>query len=101
MHKDVSRVLTSMGVDHTNEASDDVDICVHADGQRSSRVAMEIDGPSHFTSNEPRRLNGASILKTRVLHACGWDHVVRVPYYEWNDLGKAKEAKQQYLERLY
>ena len=99
-HREVSRVLTSMDVAHENEASDDVDICVHASKQRGSRVAMEVDGPSHFTSNKPRRLNGASILKTRVLRARGWGRVVRVSYYEWSDLGNATEAKRQYLRGL-
>ena len=49
------------------------------DGQR---VAVEVDGPSHFIgqSHQP---TGATLLKHRQLRHFGW-RLVSVPYWEWN-----------------
>ena len=104
LHLEVSQVLTSMGVDHVNEGPDDVDISVGtaADGGERGRVALEVDGPSHFTSKHsasPRRALGATTLKTRMLLACGWEQVVRVPFYEWDELEGDREAQRAYLVR--
>jgi hypothetical protein len=39
---------------------------------------VEVDGPSHFLSSPPGRLNGAALLRNRLLEARGW-RVVSVP----------------------
>lgn len=49
------------------------------------RVAVEVDGPDHFTRSMPRRLLGSSLAKQRCLQARGWA-VLSVPFYKWNDL---------------
>ncbi|CAI5467288.1 unnamed protein product [Closterium sp. Yama58-4] len=60
------------------------------------RIALEVDGPSHFTRNTLTPL-GATVLKRRHLEAAGWT-VISIPFYHWNKL--AGEAEQQdYLER--
>ena len=56
-------------------------------------VAIEVDGPSHFCGRTP---TGATALKRRQLRAAGWA-LVPVPYWEWNDLGSSKAAKEEYL----
>ena len=54
------------------------------------RVAVEFDGPSHFTKMlqvapgekpEPPRALGRTALKYRLLKRQGWT-IVRVPFYE-------------------
>ncbi|KAG1677580.1 hypothetical protein FOA52_014478 [Chlamydomonas sp. UWO 241] len=62
------------------QATDDglfsIDIAVHLpDG---SRLAVEVDGPQHFLSSPSGRLNGATLLRNRLLEARGW-RVVSVP----------------------
>ena len=66
----------------------------------SSRIAVEVDGPSHFLLPDGRgvrRPNGPTLLKRRLLAAAGW-RVISVPFYEWDGFATAKE-RQTYLER--
>ena len=54
LHKDVSDALYGMGIDHENEGLTDdalfsVDILA-----RPQRVAIEVDGPFHFSANTLR-----------------------------------------------
>jgi len=66
---------------------------------RGERLAVEVDGPSHFVGREP---TGATLLKRRQLEHFGW-RLVSVPYWEWNELrDKAKEREQwaAYLSTL-
>jgi hypothetical protein len=62
------------------QATDDglfsIDIAVQLPD--SSRLAVEVDGPSHFLNNTPSRLDGATLLRNRLLEARGW-RVVSVP----------------------
>ena len=54
----------------------------------SSRIAIEVDGPSHFLlpdSQGVRAPNGPTKLKRRLLAAAGW-RVISVPFYEWDGL---------------
>ena len=65
----------------------------------SSRVAVEVDGPSHFLLPDGRgvrRPNGPTLLKRRLLAAAGW-RVISVPFYEWDGFATAKE-RQTYLQ---
>ena len=45
-HQEVSDCLTKLGVEHKNEAEDDVDIKVETNDY--GRVAIQVDGPSHY-----------------------------------------------------
>ena len=49
------------------------------DGQR---VAVEVDGPSHFIGHSQQPA-GATLLKHRQLRYFGW-RLESVPYWEWN-----------------
>ena len=65
----------------------------------SSRIAIEVDGPSHFLLPDGRgvrRPNGPTLLKRRLLAAAGW-RVISVPFYGWNGFATAKE-RQTYLQ---
>jgi hypothetical protein len=46
-------------------------------------VAVEVDGPDHFTCNTPHTLLGSSTAKHQCLQARGWV-VLAVPFHEWN-----------------
>ena len=97
LHLDVSRVLSAMGVEHENEGAEDIDIVVRRGGHNSP-IAIEVDGPSHFTSNRPYLELGHTALKTRFLRALGWE-VLRVPFFEWDELIGSREGQRQYMER--
>ena len=65
----------------------------------SSRVGVEVDGPSHFLLPDGRgvrRPNGPTLLKRRLLAAAGW-RVISVPFYEWD--GLIANERQAYLVR--
>jgi len=67
----------------------------------STRVAIEVDGPSHFLLPDgrgARKPNGPTLLKRRLLAAAGW-RVISVPFYEWNGFATAKE-RQTYLQGM-
>ncbi|KAG1660821.1 hypothetical protein FOA52_010246 [Chlamydomonas sp. UWO 241] len=66
-----------------------------------SRLAVEVDGPSHFLRNPPGRLNGAALLRNRLLEARGW-RVVSVPVMTgWVPRAKqGQQAAQEYLLSL-
>lgn len=61
------------------------------------KVALEVDGPSHYTRNGGSPL-GSTILKRRHLEAAGWA-VVSIPYYEWAELYGEMEQRT-YLQQL-
>ncbi|EJK65038.1 hypothetical protein THAOC_14163, partial [Thalassiosira oceanica] len=57
------------------------------------KVAVEVDGPSHFIDRRP---TGSTILKHRQVLRLDRIEVVSVPYWEWNEL-KNSVTKQHYL----
>ena len=118
-HKSLSKVLTDMGVAHFNEHDEDIDVAIvlkraaswtHETDRMTlegaMRVAVEFDGPNHFTrildtsSRKAPRPLGHSILKYRLLKRQGWT-VVRVPYYEFDRIPFwASMERQRYVQRL-
>lgn len=107
-HKSLSQTLNLMGVRHFNEHDEDIDVAIvlkrdaswthETDNDddnnlgRQVSVAVEFDGPNHFTrekdetdkSIHPRAL-GHTVLKYRLLKKQGWT-VVRVPYFEFDKI---------------
>ncbi len=59
------------------------------------RIAIEVDGPSHFTVNTLEPL-GHTRLRDRLLSAMGW-HVVSIPFFEWDKLFKQPEQMDSYV----
>ena len=127
-HRSLSSTLELMGVSHINEHDEDIDVAiilqpnanwVHEtdmdddeiyetgfDGEDHVSVAVEFDGPNHFTrintdspTPQPPRALGHTVLKYRLLKKQGWT-VVRVPYYEFDKIPFwASMERQRYLQR--
>ena len=121
-HMSLSKTLSLMGVAHVNEHEEDIDVAIvlktdaawtHETemirARAGVRVAVEFDGPNHFTRQqnvsfgskpEPPRALGHTVLKYRLLKKQGWT-VVRVPYYEYDKIPFwASMERQRYLQRL-
>jgi hypothetical protein len=59
------------------------------------RLAIEVDGPSHFV--QPKRTyDGPTLFRNRALAARGYV-LVSIPYWEWDKLRGAAQKQQQYL----
>lgn len=115
-HRSLSDTLKLMNVAHFNEHDEDIDVAiVLREGaswtsqttraeQGKFKVAVEFDGPNHFTretgmGEQPRAL-GHTVFKYRLLKREGWT-VVRVPYYEFDKIPFwASQERQRYLQRL-
>jgi hypothetical protein len=132
-HQSLSATLQLMGVDHINEHDEDIDVAIilqpnavwihetdmdedeisesGIDGEDHVSVAVEFDGPNHFTRVRtdsqvpgaprppPPRTLGHTVLKYRLLKKQGWT-VVRVPYYEFDKIPFwASMERQRYLQR--
>jgi hypothetical protein len=107
-HRSLSQCLQLMGVDHYNEHDEDIDVAIvlkrnaawthetqnESDTNDNVSVAVEFDGPHHFTRerepegnsrpSKPRAL-GHTVLKYRLLKKQRWT-VVRVPYFEFDKI---------------
>jgi len=80
----VSESLTRLGVAHQRsflctDCEHTIDVAITAGGKR---LAIEVDGPTHFLQQPQHAPNGSTLLRNRLLAAHGWK-VVSVPYYEW------------------
>jgi hypothetical protein len=117
-HKALSKTLSLLGVAHVNEHDEDIDVAivlkplaswthetVRSEMPMGVKVAVEFDGPMHFTrqrrrDNGPPRTLGHTVLKYRLLKQSGWT-VVRVPYYEFDRIPFwASMERQRYVQRL-
>ena len=65
---------------------------------RGASLALEVDGPYHFSANRPHARLGSTVLRDRLLQAEGYT-VVSVPWFEWEVL-QGGEAQGRYLQRL-
>ena len=67
------------------------------------RLAIEADGPSHFTRNTGGaavvRPLGHTSMKHRHLRQLGWD-VISVPWYEWDDVRGPVNRREYLLSRI-
>ncbi|CAM9565195.1 unnamed protein product [Discosporangium mesarthrocarpum] len=120
-HIGVSQTLKLMQIAHENESDHDIDIEVVGVGLKDEdwdfrsismgagpnlaqpskvrlNVALEVDGPAHFTRNTVRPL-GHMVLKHRTLSRMGWT-VVSIPFFEWGPIPVwASMEKKRYLQR--
>ncbi len=96
--REVGESLHRLGVSHELEY-------ITADGLFSidvavvdRRIALEFDGPSHFTTNTLEPL-GHTRLRDRLLSAMGW-RVVSIPFFEWGRLHQAEQKDRYVQQRL-
>lgn len=59
------------------------------------RVAVEADGPWHYSLSRPYVPLAHSIIKWRCLRSTDW-RVLSVPFYDWRQL-QGDEDKKDYL----
>lgn len=99
-HQEVSACLEEMLIPHALEfASPDglisVDIVTRCgDG---SPLAIEVDGPLHFSARTPHRPLGHTVLRNNMISALGFKYC-SVPFYEWDRLHPSNE-KATYMAR--
>ncbi|XP_020571480.1 RAP domain-containing protein, chloroplastic [Phalaenopsis equestris] len=93
--KEVARLLISTGLDWVKEYSLD---CYTLDAVLvDKKLALEIDGPSHFSRNLGIPL-GHTILKRRYISSAGWK-LVSLSYFEWEEL-KGEFEQLEYLRKI-
>ena len=121
-HRALSETLNFMGVKHYNEHDEDIDLAlvIKTDSKWTNtsentdsseykqRVAVEFDGPTHFTrllrsvrgqKPDPPRALGHTVLKYKTLKKQGWT-IVRIPFYEFDRIPFwASMERQRYLQR--
>ena len=68
-------------------------------GAWSGRVAVEADGPTHFSSNSPGVALGKTLWRNRALERRGYT-VLSVPHYEWDALEDAQQKAAYMGKRL-
>jgi hypothetical protein len=98
--KAVLGALARLGIQFRPEAATAdglfvVDAMVELEG---AVVAVEVDGPSHYSSNPPFLALGPTLLRRRILapRVCA---AVSVPFYEWDELCGRPEAEEEYIAR--
>jgi hypothetical protein len=72
-------------------------------GSGIGRIAVEVDGPTHFFTYPAREPTGTTLFKRRLLDSAvqrgelsGW---VSVPYWEWTDR-KGEASRRAYIREL-
>ncbi|KAG1672291.1 hypothetical protein FOA52_004306 [Chlamydomonas sp. UWO 241] len=97
---DAIRQLPSCSGASSEHQTDDglfsIDIALQLPGS-DQKLAVEVDGPTHFLSSAPTMPTGATRLRNRPLEARGW-RVVSVPVKEWDRQAvKGGQAVREYL----
>jgi very-short-patch-repair endonuclease len=97
--REIGESLRRLGISHELEY-------ITADGLFSidlaivdRRIAVEFDGPSHFTTNTLEPL-GHTRLRDRLLSAMGWC-VVSIPFFEWDRLQRTEQRDAYVKHRVH
>jgi very-short-patch-repair endonuclease len=96
--RQVGESLRKLGISHeleytTADGLFSIDLAVV-----DRRIAIEFDGPSHFTVNTLEPL-GHTRLRDRLLSAMGW-RVVSIPFFEWDRLQRPEQMDAYIKQRL-
>jgi len=94
----VAACLARMGVTYERsflcpDCEHTIDVAIAAGGKR---LAIEVDGPTHFLQEPQHAPNGSTLLRNRLLAAHGWT-VVPVPHYEWEF--QSNKEHDEYLRK--
>jgi hypothetical protein len=95
--REVGESLRRLGISHeleytTADGLFSIDLAI-----TDRRIALEFDGPSHFTTNTLEPL-GHTRLRDRLLSAMGW-HVVSIPFFDWDRLHNRPEQMDAYVKQ--
>lgn len=95
-HKEVSRMLFSMGIRHkveylTEDGLFSIDVALP-----DERIALEVDGPHHFIKNTLKPF-GDTIMRWTLLESVGWK-VKSIPFFSW--YGVEEESRRTFLSGL-
>ncbi|XP_010251452.1 PREDICTED: uncharacterized protein LOC104593377 [Nelumbo nucifera] len=93
--KEVARLLVSTGLDWVREYA--VDGYTLDAVLVDQKVALEIDGPTHFSRNSGTPL-GHTMLKRQYITAAGWK-LVSLSYQEWEEL-QGEFEQLNYLRKI-
>ncbi|XP_073143489.1 RAP domain-containing protein, chloroplastic [Henckelia pumila] len=93
--KEVARLLVSTGLDWIKEY--EVNGYTLDAALVDKKVALEIDGPTHFSRNSGVPL-GHTMLKRRYVTAAGWK-LISVPHQEWEEV-QGEFEQLEYLRRI-
>jgi hypothetical protein len=61
-------------------------------GPQGQRIAVEVDGPSHFSRLPPHAATGETLARDRMLRCLGWT-VLSVSWMRWELLGGQEEQR--------
>ena len=108
-HSDVARILKGLGVEtdmeHVTEEGFVIDLAIP-----KMRIAIEVNGPSHFVTcvdlkgsgpkcfAQRRTLDGASRMKHALLSGLGWN-VISISHFEW-ELLKGNHEHSLFVQSL-
>ena len=80
----------------TDDGLFSVDVMLQLEDGR--RVAVEFDGPCHYSSTSPYRVLAATLLRRQLLQVESRAHaLVVVPFFEWEQLRGDKAEEDRYL----
>jgi very-short-patch-repair endonuclease len=106
LENNVSKTLQELLKTHTNSlqlmdsypaVGSTVDIAILSKITLKSKIAIEVDGPTHYQQQgQNLKLNHSSRFKTMLLEAEGWT-VLRLPYFELDKVKNNPQAFQKYL----
>jgi len=98
LQSDVAKALASLGaaVQKEKVLNEGYSLDLVVDW-RGERLAVEVDGPSHFVGCVP---TGATLFKRRQLRHFGW-RLVSLPYWEWDELNHCDKLKEHDQRAAY
>ena len=95
--REVGESLRRLGISHeleytTADGLFSIDLAI-----TDRRIALEYDGPSHFTTNTLEPL-GHTRLRDRLLSAMGW-RVISIPFFDWDRLHNRPGEMDAYVRQ--
>eukprot|EP01024_Parvocaulis_polyphysoides_P038394 TRINITY_DN34471_c2_g2_i1.p1 TRINITY_DN34471_c2_g2~~TRINITY_DN34471_c2_g2_i1.p1 ORF type:complete len:283 (+),score=63.28 TRINITY_DN34471_c2_g2_i1:2-850(+) len=98
---EVDRLLSQLGFQTISEHGvlQDyiaVDIAISVDDRK---IAVEADGPFHYSVNAPYVQLRTSFIRNKILESFGWEVVV-IPFYEWDQFEQRGDKKLYLMSKI-